>query len=194
VLLAAGAQPSIDWMHLSRPRLRRGLLAGAIGLSALGAVLITLPVVPLAILHWTPFVSLNYDTGETVAWPTYVREVAGVYHQLPPSERTDAVILTSNYGEAGAVDRYGSAWGLPPSFSGQNGYWYWGPPPSSGRTVLAVGFSRSFLEQLFGDVRLETRLDNHLAVSNQEQHAPVWLCTELPGTWTTMWPRLRSLG
>jgi hypothetical protein len=194
VLLAAGAQPSVDWMNRARPRLRRAVIAGAVGLSAVGSVLITLPVIPVESLHRTPVVSFNYDTGETVAWPTYVGEVAGVYRHLDVGKPSGAVILTSNYGEAGAVDRYGSAWGLPRSFSGHNGYWYWGPPPPSVRTVLAVGFGRSFLERFFGDVRLETRLDNHLAVSNQEQNAPVWLCTELRGSWPTIWPRLQSLG
>jgi hypothetical protein len=194
VLLAAGAQPSIDWMNRARRRLRRAVLAGAIALSAVGSVLITLPVIPVESLHRTPIVSFNYDTGETLAWPTYVRELAGAYSRLPPGERSGAVILTSNYGEAGAVDRFGPASGLPPSFSGHNGYWDWGPPPPSTRTVLAVGFRRSFLERFFGDVRLETRLDNHLEVDTQEQNAPVWLCTERRSNWPTLWPRLRSLG
>jgi hypothetical protein len=192
VLLAAGAQPSIDWVNRARPRLRRAALAAAIAISAVGSVLITLPVIPVGSLNRTPVVSFNYDAGETLAWPTYVQELAGVYNGLPPSERSGAVILTSNYGEAGAVDRFGPPWGLPPSFSGHNGYWYWGPPPSTG-IVLAVGFGRAFLERSFGDVRLETRLDNHLDVSTQEQNAPVWLCSQLRGNWSTLWPRLRTL-
>jgi hypothetical protein len=194
VLLAAGAQPSIDWMNRAQPRLRRAVLAGAIALSAVGSVLITLPVIPVGSLHRTPIVSFNYDTGETLAWRTYVRELTGVYSRLPPGERSGAAILTNNYGEAGAVDRFGPASGLPPSFSGHNGYWYWGPPPPSTRTVLAVGFRRSFLERFFGDVRLETRLDNHLNVNTQEQNAPVWLCSERRGDWSTLWPRLHFLG
>src|SRR5207302_10331331 len=100
VLLAAGAQPTIDWMNRVRPRLRRAALAGAIALSAVGSVLITLPMIPEGSLHRTPVVSFNYDTGETLAWPTYVRELAGVYDRLPPDERSSAVILASTYGPA----------------------------------------------------------------------------------------------
>ena len=32
---------------------------------------------------------------------------------LPPNERATAVIVTSNYGEAGAIDEYGHRLGLP---------------------------------------------------------------------------------
>jgi len=198
VLLAAGAQPAVDWVRRRRTRLRGTVLGAAVVLTAASSVLITLPVVPLGFLYRTPIVSVNYDAGETVAWPTYVAEIAGVYRQLPVAEQTSAAIVTSNYGEAGAVDRYGPALGLPPAHSGHNGYWYWGPPPTTPPgtvdTIIAVGFSRDFLDQLFGDVRLATRLDNHLRVDNDEQSAPVWVCSRPRDSWPALWPRFRSLG
>jgi hypothetical protein len=61
-------------------------------------------------------------------------------------------------------------------------------------TIVAVGFSRDFLDQLFGDVRLATRLDNHLRVDNDEQSAPVWVCSRPRDSWPALWPRFRSLG
>jgi hypothetical protein len=194
VLLAAGAQPTIDWMRRGRSRLRRALLVAALVLSVAGSVLIALPVVPVGALHRTPIVSLNYDAGETVGWPTYVGEIAAVYRQLPAAERATAAVVASNYGEAGAVDRYGSAWGLPHAFSGHNAYWYWGPPPASARTVVAVGFQRGFLERSFRECRLAARLDNHLGVANDEEHAPVWVCTGPRSDWRTLWPEFHHLG
>jgi 4-amino-4-deoxy-L-arabinose transferase-like glycosyltransferase len=194
VLLAAGAQPTVDWVRRRRTRLRGSVLGAAVAITATSSVLITLPVVPLGSLYRTPIVSVNYDAGETVAWPTYVQEIAGVYHQLPAAQRASTAIVTSNYGEAGAVDRYGPALGLPSAFSGHNGYWYWGPPPATADTIVAVGFSRDFLEQVFADVRLVTRLDNHLRVANDEQGAPVWLCSRPRDDWPALWPRFRSLG
>jgi hypothetical protein len=194
VLLAAGAQPTVDWVRRRRSRLRRTMLGAALVLSATSSVLITLPVVPLGALYRTPIVSLNYDAGETVAWPTYVREIAGVFHQLPAGQQATAAIVASNYGEAGAIDRYGPPLGLRPAFSGHNGYWYWGPPPATADTIVAVGFARDVLERSFGDVRLGTRLDNHLRVANDEQGRPVWVCSQPRGSWPTLWPRFRSLG
>ncbi len=194
VLLAAGAQPSVDWARRGRARLRHAVLGAALVLSAAGSVLIILPVVPLGELYRTPIVSVNYDAGETVGWPTYVHQIAVVFQQLPPASRARAAIVTSNYGEAGAIDRYGAAFGLPSAFSGHNAYWYWGPPPASADTIVAVGFSRDFLDRSFGDIRLAARLDNHLRIANDEQGAAVWVCSQPRGSWPALWPRFRSLG
>jgi hypothetical protein len=102
--------------------------------------------------------------------------------------------LTSNYGEAGAVDRYDPALGLPPAYSGHMGFWYWGPPPASATSVLGVGFNPGYLERFFARVRLLSRLDNHLQVNNDEQHAPLWLATGLRASWTQVWLQFKNLG
>ena len=180
------------WLGRGRARLRTGLIGAAVALS-LTAVPLTLPVLPAADLRHTPIVQLNYDVGETVGWPAYVREIAAVYGSLPAAQRSSAIVLARNYGEAGAVDRYGPAAGLPAVYSGHNGYWYWGPPPAA-RAAVAVGFDRAALAGLCGRLRLAARLNNHLGVADQEQGAPVWACSQLPAPWTAIWPRLRDLG
>jgi len=194
VLVAAGAEPTLGWLRRGRVALRRVALAIAFVLSALGSVLIGLPVVPIADLHKTSIVKLNYDIGETVAWPTYVHEIAFAWDQLPVPVRAHAAILTSNYGEAGAIDRYGPALGLPKAYSGHMGFWYWGPPTPTATSVLGVGFDPGYLERYFTHVRLLARLENHLGVNNDEQHAPVWLATRLRGSWAALWPRFKNLG
>lgn len=68
---------------------------------------------PLRDVHETPIVELSYDAGETIGWPAYVHEIANVYASLPAERRCTAVVLASSYGEAGAVDHYGPADGLP---------------------------------------------------------------------------------
>ena len=181
---------SDGWTRRGHRRLRRRLLALSLALSALISVAIVLPVTPIRDLHNTPF---QYDIGETVAWPTYVREIASAWNRLPSSVRAQAAILTSNYGEAGAVDRYGPALGLPPAYSGHMGFWYWGQPPESATTVLGVGFDPGYLRRFFAHVRLVSRLNNHLDVNNDEQHAPLWLATGLREHWTLAWPRLKNL-
>jgi hypothetical protein len=163
-------------------------------LATLTAIPLTLPVIPAADVHGTPVVALNYDAGETIGWPAYVREIAAVYRSLPASRRGSAIVLASNYGEAGAVGRFGPADGLPAAYSGHNGYWYWGPPPAAATTVIAVGFDRQSLAPVCARPRLAARLDNHLRVRNDEQGAPVWICRDLRARWTVIWPRLRDFG
>lgn len=193
VLLGAGAQPALDWVRRGRSRLRAWLVTAAAALT-LTAVPVILPVVPVTDLHKTPIVAVNYDAGETVGWPAYVREIAAVYRSLPAAQRSSAIVLGSNYGEAGAVQHFGQPDGLPAAYSGHNGFWYWGPPPVSATTAVAVGFARRQLTPFCGTLRLAAHLSNNVGVRDDEQGAPVWVCSPLRAPWTVIWPRLRSLG
>jgi 4-amino-4-deoxy-L-arabinose transferase-like glycosyltransferase len=192
VLLAAGAQPAIDWMTRGRAALRRGLVTAGLVLS-LTQLPITLPLVPVASVHETGIVALNYDAGETIGWPAFVHEIAAVYRALPAGQRAHATVLTSNYGEAGAVDRFGPADGLPAAYSGHNGFYYWGPPPASATTAVVVGYSRGQLD-FCGSVRLAATLNNHVGVNDDEQGAPVWICQDLRASWRAIWPSQRDFG
>ena len=103
-------------------------------------------------------------------------------------------MLASNYGEAGAVDLYGPADGLPAVYSGHNAYWYWGPPPPSATGAVAVGFDRQELAPICGTFVLAAHLDNHLGIDDQEQGTPVWICSKLLTPWARAWPGLRHYG
>lgn len=189
VLLAAGAQPAVDWVARGRRRTR--LVAAGLALSLL-ELPITLPLLPVSVVHDTPIVALNYDAGETIGWPTFVAELGVVYRSLPPAERATAIVLTSNYGEAGAVDRFGPADGLPAAYSGHNGFWYWGPPPASASIAVVVGYTRAQLG-FCRSVRLAASLNNHEQVSDQEQGASVWIC-QPDRSWAAIWPSQRDFG
>ena len=192
VLLGAGAQPAADWLTRSRMRLRRGLFAAAVVLS-LGVAAITLPIVPAQDLHKTPIVALNYDAGETVGWPAFVREIATAYRALPVAQRPTTIVLASNYGEAGAVDRFGPADGLPAAYSGHMGFYYWGPPPATATSAIVVGYSKGQLG-FCGSVRLALKLNNHEGLSDDEQNQPVWICQQLRQSWRSIWPSRRDFG
>ena len=98
------------------------------------------PVVPVSSLASTPVVDINYDAGETVGWDAFTATVERGAAPVPAAERAGLVVVTSNYGEAGALDRArrrGAA--LPPVYSGHNAYGLWGPPPGTTSPVLLVG-------------------------------------------------------
>jgi 4-amino-4-deoxy-L-arabinose transferase-like glycosyltransferase len=191
VLLAAGAQPTVDWAARGRARLRRRMLVAGVAVGGL-VLPITLPVLPVSVLHNTPIVAVNYDAGETVGWPAFVEQIAAAYRSLPPDEQAHAIVLTSNYGEAGAVDRFGPADGLPAAYSGDKGFWYWGPPPAAATTAVVVGYERSQLG-FCRTVRLAGQLDNREGVKDDEQGAPIWIC-QPDRSWAAIWPSQRRLG
>ena len=102
--------------------------------------------------------------------------MAREYHALPPGQRASTAILAGNYGEAGAIDRYGPGDGLPPAFSGANNFWFWGPPPARDRSAIAVNIDPALLRRLFTSVRQVAVFRNGLGVSDDEQGA-----VDLPG-------------
>ncbi len=170
--------------------------------AALGFVLIlglvdlplALPILPARILHTVPLQNINYNLGETIGWPELAATVTRVYRSLPPDERAHAVILGSNYGEAGAIDRYGPDLGLPHAFSGHNSYWWWGPPPGATRSAVAIGFQRADLTWAFGSVVLAATIRNRPGVQNDEEGASVWICTDPRAPWSILWPDFKHYG
>jgi hypothetical protein len=194
VLLAAGAEPTLRWVRRGATRLRAGLLAGAITLSAAVSAVLFLPLVPVQHLAATPIVDINYDAGETVGWPVFAQTVDRVHAGLPPDERAGAIVLTRNYGQAGAIDRYRDELGLPPVYSGHNSYAQWGPPPDGAGPTIVVGYDRDRLRQWFGSVELAARIDNGVGLDNDEQGTAVWVGRDRLASWAEMWPELRRLG
>jgi hypothetical protein len=188
VLLAAGAIKTDAWIERGSARWRRGTLWGAIALSGAISAVIALPVLPAK--HAGPVIAVNGDVGETIGWPELVRTVAGVYERAGRR----AVIFTSNYGEAGAVDRYGPALGLPPAYSGHNAFGDWGPPPDRPGPVVVVGLEPSALVADFRGCRVEARVATRAGVDNDENGEEIALCSATRRPWSRIWAGLRHLG
>lgn len=188
-LLAAGSLTVDGWLERGRQRLRRAALVGAVVASGAVAATLGLPLLPADGLG--PVLALNEDVGETVGWPELAAQVAQVRADLPGGDR--AVILTANYGEAGAIDRYGLALGLPAAYSGHNGYGLWRVPPGRRGPVIVVGEPPG-LERALPGCRVRARVSNRAGVDNEEAGAPIRTCSAPRRPWRELWPRLRRLG
>ena len=184
VLLAAGAGPVVRW---ARTRLRVALVAAAVALSALTNVTLMLPVVPEDELAQTPVTAPVADVGETVGWPAFAATVGDVARARPPG----TVVLTGNYGEAGALQRFAPDLDV---YSGHNSYADWGMPPPGATTVVAVGFDRAELDRWFGAVEPVATIDNGVGLDNQEQGGRVWVCREPRRPWPELWAEIRHVG
>lgn len=182
---AAGATA----LSQQRPAGRRAVLACVAGVISLP---IALPVLPAAALARFPVQKINPDLGEEIGWPSQVRLLARVYAALPVQERAVATVLASNYGEAGAVDRYGASLGLPAVCSGANSYWLWGPPPARDTVAVAIGVDPALLRREFARVREVAVYANGLGVADDEEGAAVYVATGLRGTWASDWPAFRD--
>jgi hypothetical protein len=206
-LLAAGCVPLERRLTARTPMARRtqaarrwpsrlvtpAALAGAAMVA--GAALAApaaLPVLPARALHTVPLQKINYDLAETIAWPKLVALVGREYDSLPAAQRRRATILAGNYGEAGAIERYGPGVGLPSVYSGANNFWLWGPPPAADSAAIAVNVDPALLRREFAHVRQVTTFWNGLGVSDDEQGVPIFIATGLRPSWAQAWPAFRN--
>jgi len=172
-----------------RPLRRRAVTYAA---AAAVSTLIALPVLPAAALARFPVQKISYDLGEEIGWPSQVALLARTYDSLPASQRSVATVITGNYGEAGAVDRYGAALGLPRAYSGHNNYWLWGPPPARDTAAVVINMPPALLRRWFSSVRVAAVYRNGLGVSDDEEGAVIYVATGLRAPWSTAWPFFRD--
>jgi hypothetical protein len=189
VLFAAGCVPTAELIE--RSRTWRVVLVVAVAVNSLVSATIALPLVPLSALGSSPIPSINPTAGDSVGWPAYVREIAAVYDGLPTREADGAVVVASNYGEAGAVARFGPALGLPAVFAAQNQLYFQARPPSGTRVVVVVGGQLPDARRWFAGCIVKTRLENGQDVDNEEQGEPVAVCHDPRAPWPAIWAALQ---
>ncbi|WP_051761463.1 ArnT family glycosyltransferase [Microbispora rosea] len=192
VFMAAGSIVVDRWLVRGHAGIKGAVFTVAALVSGLLIAYLTLPVLPVATYAASTLPATVPDTANQIGWPAFVSTVKGVVAALPPDERARAVILANDYSEASALDLLGS--GLPPTYSGHNSYWSWGPPPAQRTVVVHVGDWRpTDWSRFFVGCHDVARIDNGLGVPNGEQGKAVSVCTGLKSSWTAMWPGLRTI-
>jgi len=184
-LAAPRARGDRPW--LVRPVTPAVLAGAAMVAGGVLAAPVALPVLPARTLHTVPLQKINYDLGEEIAWPKLVALVAREYDARPAAQRRQTTILAGNYGEAGAIDRYG-----PEAYSGANNFWLWGPPPAADSAAIAVNVDPALLRREFTQVRQVATFWNGLGVSDDEQGAAIFVATGLKSSWAQAWPAFRN--
>jgi hypothetical protein len=155
------------------------------------SVAVSLPLLPLSVLGDTPVPDVNLLAADSVGWQTYVDQVKAVYDDLPAAEREQTVLVTSNYGEAGALAVLGR--GLPEVYSGHNALGELDLPPTTATTVVFVGGQVVVVRDAFAACEVVDRLDNGVGVANEEQGQPVSVCRDRVRPWAEVWEELRHL-
>ncbi len=207
LLMAAGGvalegfftAPGRRWMAVTYPALL--IVAGVVTLP-FGA-----PILPVdTFLRYTkllPYASSVKTERDSTAelpqlyadmfgWENMAMQIAGVYHALPQSEQAGCAILGGNYGEAGAIDHYGPALGLPAAISGHNSYYFWGPRAYTGSCVILFGERADELKGLFGDAQLVATIsDPHAAMAERNVH--VYVCRKPRARLAELWSHFKLI-
>jgi hypothetical protein len=206
ILIAAGAVP-IE----ARTRAHRTVRIGTVALASLIGIAFlpfSLPVLPeaqfsvyaksvIAILH---IPKTDFDTerlrqpsplpgnwADMHGWPELARTVERVYDGLPPKERSQAVVLASNYGEASAIAYY-----TPhiPVISGHNQFWLWGLHGHPGDVLVQIGGTCFASQHVYQKRHVVAYTDSRWAIGF-EQHVPIAICSNPREALAMAWPRAR---
>jgi hypothetical protein len=132
--------------------------------------------------------------ADRFGWPEMAAAVADVFRSLPPEERSRAIILARNYGQAGAIDFYGPALGLPKAMSGHLTYYYWGERTADGvmpgATAIVLAISPEALRPYFQSVEIAGHTRH--PYSMPYENFPIYLCRGLKVPLSKLWPSFKN--
>lgn len=204
---AAGCAALEAWT--ARARFVRPVLAAALLVGGLVFVPFVVPVLPeqtylaferavMGALHISRGATstehhaestLPSDFADMHGWPELAATVEHVVAALRPGERERALIVTSNYGEAAALEFFGRD--LPPVASGHNEYFLWGYHGRSGEIVIDVHGDCGARDHLFASAERAATAGTPYAIS-YERDLPVMVCRGPRVSLPALWPRLKE--
>jgi hypothetical protein len=199
MLLAAGAVWVERWVALLSSRHALGIRritwwALAIG-GTVGAAIV-LPIAPPGSLLWRFADKANGGNfNEEIGWPELVETIASIRDSLPVEEQSRLGILAGDSGQAGAINLYGPALGLPRAICGMNSHWlrgYGNPPPE---TVIVVGMSRDFAQSAFESCQIAGHVINRFGIANGAiRGTDIFVCHRLRQPWPLFWQGFQHYG
>lgn len=196
-LLAMGAVVGERWLSWM-PKAARRTVAGVYfaGLALVGAYFFV-GFVPIARSGPQRDFALNNSTDlrEEIGWNELVRTVAQIRDSLPPDQRAHLGITTGNYGEFGAIDILGPAYGLPAPIGTTNSEWFRGYPDPPPTTLIVLGLTPRQANTFFTGCRLAAR-NNSQGVRNEESvyHPDIFVCGPPRIPWAEVWRKHRDFG
>jgi hypothetical protein len=203
MLFAAGA---VAFEDITRARMRwsRPVYVATIALITCLLAPLSVPVLSAEnyiryqkTLGFEPPKSENQPTGplpqhfaDEFGWQEMARKVGEVYNALPPDQRAKTAIFANGYGQAGAIDFFGSKYGLPKSICRHQSYWLWGPRDYTGESVIVLGSDGKGDREHFASVESAGRTDH--PYSRRDEHFDIFLCRDLNTTLQKLWPKARK--
>ena len=138
----------------------------------------------------------SYDLREEIGWPDLVRTVAQIRDALPPDQQAHLGITTGNYGEYGAIDVLGRAYGLPEPIGTTNSEWYRGYPSPAPTTLIVIGLTRSQADSIFTGCRWAAHNGNSEGAQNEESlyHPDIFVCGPPRLPLNELWNEHRDFG
>ena len=197
MLIAMGAAEGERWVKKLSKLWRRGvqivffqgiILAGAYDCAMTVPLATSGPLMQLILT--------NEAAPEEIGWNDLVRTVATIRDSLPPDQQAHLGITTGNYGEYGAIEILGRAYGLPEPIGTTNSEWYRGYPTPPPTTLIVLGLTREQADSIFTGCRWAGHNGNSEGVQNEESqyHPDIFLCGPPRQPWPQLWQQHKDFG
>ncbi len=199
-LLAAGAVvvESVRWRWI-RPVIVTVLLLSGAALApfAIPALPVETFIAYQRALGATPTPSERSALGplpqffaDRFGWQELTDAVAAAYRGLSTEDQGRVVIVTSNYGEAGALRYLGRRLRLPPAVSQHNSFYFWGPGRQDVDLAIIVGMNPDGLREAWTSIEVAGRWHSAYAMP-YERRWPILVCRGLKLPLRDAWRRGR---
>jgi hypothetical protein len=204
MLFAAGAV-GLERLTSCRPRIRWTRPAYVALVLIIGALLAPLvcPILPpQAFIAYQKKLGINPPAAEhqnngplpqyfadEFGWEPMVEQVARVYHSLSPEEQAKTAIFSNGWGEAVAVDFFGTKYGLPKAISAHNQYWIWGPRNYTGEIVIVLRSDGRGDREHFQSVQDMGAVQH--PYSRRDEWFHIFLCRGLKFDLRDAWPKMK---
>ena len=101
------------------------------------------------------------------------------------------MIYASNYGEAGAIDHFGRAYGLPKAISPHQSYYLWGLGDigEDASTIIVLGSTLDDAEEYCGRVEERSLVEHPYAMG--EERFNILVCRDMKTPLSELWPKLK---
>ena len=129
--------------------------------------------------------------ADQFGWQERAEMVARYYNSLPAEERAQTAILGHFYGQAGAIDHFGTPLGLPKALSGHHSYWYFGTRGYHGRSVIFLDMPKAHVDKHCASVTFVGERASPLMREMFNQ--PIYHCRGLDYDITTEWQHFRHI-
>jgi hypothetical protein len=138
----------------------------------------------------------NGDMREEIGWNELVQTVARIRDSLPPDQQANLAITTGNYGEYGAIEILGRAYGLPQPLGTTNSEWLRGYPTPAPSTSIVIGLNDRQANAIFTGCRLAGHNGNAEGVRNEESqyHPDIFVCGPPRIPWAEFWKQHEDFG
>ena len=129
--------------------------------------------------------------ADQFGWEEMAAVVAGVYNSLPPHVRAKTAIFGQNYGQAGAIDRFGPKYGIPEgsAISGHQSYYLWGPRGYTGESMIVMADRPERLAEIFTTLRRVAHVSH--PYSMPYQHFDVYYCEGMKQPLNQLWTEIK---